>query len=674
MNAMHPFKDPAAGVAVPLLPHMHLISKHRYPIINNYSLETIVGYLLEAPKIMRDLQPVQWQFIDAPPDGTIFLAWQPLEYMATTMASDGYIWADPEHVAKSEMHGYTLEIYMHRSGYRPQAETMATHARRRYRLLPSQPGLPSPDPSLFIVHYSKANPRDAIHAARIPPLPPVVQQMQQRSIIQASGQLIRKDFMLHDRANWPHIQAPPALARAVAASGPPGHRRGPSIAHHPEPTLEEEEDVSRGDALDFMTPRDISKTRYEQHHEWMEEVLESPYSIFQIIPGDLGLGRKGELEALTRGFFDAPMTAQRDVNATPGAQDSVGRLGENDAAEFKKRAEEKIQSMNAELEKMRKTHARRMQRLQKTTLLNIAEKKLRSVPTALNERTASIGAVAHDETDALDEIAKEVEEKTGRKIEKVSAVRLVSRGGLEDRVLHRSLSTSSTGRPVVSPSKSQAVPAAVSQAPLQQLAAQNGVPNSHPQPHILSAVPQSLPHPSEGQSTPRDDDQEQGQDQSMAEEALNAGTGSPAVNYHQTGDEGEIPALDDLDMDVDLSGLDDQGQDDAVTGDASDWIMVDEQQAAESKAEDAHGNAPPQSQPPPAAAGGAPQRPPAQQPADANTEQQHAAGTGDFDVGTDFDNVDVDTAGDALAGYEPGNDEELNLDDMDDNFGDAFQS
>jgi len=85
---------------------MHLVSKYRYPTTSNPSLETIVSYLLEAPKIVRDLQPMQWQMIEAPADGTLMLTWQPLEYIGTTFASDGYIWADAEHVFKSEVRGY----------------------------------------------------------------------------------------------------------------------------------------------------------------------------------------------------------------------------------------------------------------------------------------------------------------------------------------------------------------------------------------------------------------------------------------------------------------------------------------------------------------------------------------------------------------------------------------
>jgi len=89
------------------LQHMHLVSKHRYPTVSNLSLETIVGYLMEAPKIMRDLQPVQWQFLDPPPhEGRLMLVWQPLEHVGTTFASDGYVWGDTEQAFKSEVRGY----------------------------------------------------------------------------------------------------------------------------------------------------------------------------------------------------------------------------------------------------------------------------------------------------------------------------------------------------------------------------------------------------------------------------------------------------------------------------------------------------------------------------------------------------------------------------------------
>jgi len=209
------------------------------------------------------------------------------------------------------------------------------------------------------------------------PLQPQVQAiLQQRRLLQNYGQLARKEFMLHDRNNWPAINLPAALppmshaqafannlARQTQANMMGGQQTGgltapmtaanraTQMAHvrgrsthllAGDVTIEEEEDVSRGDMLDFMTPRDISKMRYEQHHEWMEEIMNSPFATKQIIPTDLGLGRKGELEALTGGFFEAP------IGNTPPTQ--VGKLELNKAEEFTKMAAKKVSDMQADLE------------------------------------------------------------------------------------------------------------------------------------------------------------------------------------------------------------------------------------------------------------------------------------------------------------------------------------
>lgn len=99
-------RDPAAGVPRELLSHLHLVSKYRYPSLNHISLETVVSYLCEAPKIVHDSQPMVWQFLEAPPDGTVLLTWQPLEHLGTNFASDGYVWADVEHAFSSEQNGY----------------------------------------------------------------------------------------------------------------------------------------------------------------------------------------------------------------------------------------------------------------------------------------------------------------------------------------------------------------------------------------------------------------------------------------------------------------------------------------------------------------------------------------------------------------------------------------
>lgn len=71
----------------------------------NPNIEQIVNYLLEAPKIMREVAAVQWQYLDGPPDGSMFLVWQPPE-MQTNFPSDGYIWPDAEAPFNSEVRGY----------------------------------------------------------------------------------------------------------------------------------------------------------------------------------------------------------------------------------------------------------------------------------------------------------------------------------------------------------------------------------------------------------------------------------------------------------------------------------------------------------------------------------------------------------------------------------------
>lgn len=56
----------------------------------------LVNVLLSAPKIARDTAPFFWTYLDAPRDGQIMLAWQPLQRMGTIFASDGYVWPTPD--------------------------------------------------------------------------------------------------------------------------------------------------------------------------------------------------------------------------------------------------------------------------------------------------------------------------------------------------------------------------------------------------------------------------------------------------------------------------------------------------------------------------------------------------------------------------------------------------
>src|SRR5271154_3460261 len=124
-------------------------------------------------------------------------------------------------------------MYSHRSGFKPGIDSITSHARRRYRLLPSKTqnnGLP-PDPALWIVHYHKAERRDYLSAQSISIIPQVQSMLTQRRYLQSHGQLGRKEFMLHDRANWPVINFP-AMQSAVQPGRP---SQSPMMPGYPVP-------------------------------------------------------------------------------------------------------------------------------------------------------------------------------------------------------------------------------------------------------------------------------------------------------------------------------------------------------------------------------------------------------------------------------------------------------
>ncbi|KAI9810351.1 MAG: hypothetical protein M1827_006318 [Pycnora praestabilis] len=493
--------DPSNGVPPQLLPHLHLISTYRYPILAHVSVDTVVEYLLQASKITRDVAAMNWTFLDAPADGTVLLAWQPELQMQNRFASDGYIWADPEDAFTFEVKGYTVEMYIHRSGFHPPNESIATHCRQRYRLQPlNNPNSSTPpcDPSLWIIHYSQADPQNRVPANRIPIQPQIKSTLASRQFLQSQGQLIRKEFMLHDRNNWPTINLPggqmpssfPQQGSTYSGSSlaqmgrgsqqayfqhpQPGSVPGPSPAKRPRHTpphhtpgastgsanavsagpqkdliLEDEE----GDLLDHLTPREISTMRYTQHHEWMEEVLSSPYSANQIVPVELGLGLRGELEGLTKGIFESSTSDAANSIDKPG---SVGRMDVGKAEEFTKRATEKIAELNANMEKMKRQHTRRMAKFKRGTVVKEGERRLRNAVTdplstgmelwrfegqfgaSIETTDGEARETVTKAKEKVDDIIQEVEAALGKHIEVTENLICVQNGGLEEKAANNS--------------------------------------------------------------------------------------------------------------------------------------------------------------------------------------------------------------------------------------------
>ena len=259
--------------------------------------------------------------------------------------------------------------------------------------------------------------------------------------------------MQHQQAQAAQRGVGPSPAKR-ARHIPPNHAHGsataiPALVMAPDPTFEDEDGTSGGDYMDFLTPRDISIHRYVQHHEWLEEILNSPYDTHQIIPGELGLGRKGELESLTKDFFDAPTDAaptedfykpeeltdpHKILDQLPipdTATPRVGRLEAGKAEDFTRRATERVAAISAEMEKMKRHHARRMAKLNKGRVLKEGVETLKVSTLDLINGDAS--KVGDTEKHKLDEMISKLEAHIGKSIIAVPNVECLQQGGLEEK-------------------------------------------------------------------------------------------------------------------------------------------------------------------------------------------------------------------------------------------------
>lgn len=354
-----------------------------------------------------------------------------------------------------------LEIYYLKAGYIP-GEQFTLHARRRFRLVPvaGHPNPPQPDPNLFIVHYGPAEMNDRVPVAMIPYDERVNAIMQQRHFLQRAGQIRRKEFMLSDRVNWPSL---PELTRqqlgpqmnprgvpqqmAYPAQPPPpgppskrarhGQNQGQQAALPPgmppvDAAFDDDEDISRGDMFDHLTPREISMSRYQQNHEWMEEILSSAYRIGQITPADLGLGLKGELASLTEGIF----TAQGGEAYSQAPEKAyIGRLDPGQADEFRKRVDKYIATTQDEIKNMEEEHRKTMAAFKESSILKIKERELKAIVDGAKHEPR-----AHSDEEpvgrqvskhSVEEIVQQVESASGRKIVNLPLSKRIQDGGYQ---------------------------------------------------------------------------------------------------------------------------------------------------------------------------------------------------------------------------------------------------
>lgn len=580
-------------------------------------------------------------------------------------------------------------------------------------------------------------------------IPQVQQALQQRRFLHSQGQLVRKEFMLHDRNNWPTINFPAVQTAQAFAQGramypqdliarqqqqaffpqskggtmpgavgpsprrapPPasGHVRGPSgsmgVAATGEPTLEDEEDVSRGDAMDFLTPRDISKMRYQQHHEWMEGVFSSPYATSQIVPVDLGIGRKGELESLTRGFFDAPTgLAQQTKETKDNTPPRIGKMDPAQAEEFTNRATQKVADMAAELEAMKKRHAKRLAKLERTNALKDAERRLRDAQNdpidygtgiwRLEGQSDPAGEMANpysnQSKEKVNDILREVESFYGKRIEVVPDLACIQKGGLEEKSEANGEVSRNQGfdRTLEFTNGHNMERDMESSNTAGGLLDQFHTSNSSTPAQLLTSIATPTAPPETVQQAPS-----AGGTPAAPINEMSANPRDPSIEANLDQRPETIPSIADMDVDVEMAGLGDE--DDQIPasgeGDGSEWVMVNndekpaegEEVPAEVEEELNEINTPhdqsamQQSNDTPGAFMNTPgsglQGLTPAEPTEPTTDTAALEESHHFDDAGDFSNID--SAGDALAAYGDEQNEELSLDGLDNSaFGEAFHA
>ncbi|KAI6780184.1 SWI/SNF and RSC complexes subunit-like protein [Emericellopsis cladophorae] len=692
--------DPSFSVPQELIGHVHLVSSHRFPRVANVNVNEVANWLMNAPSIARDKASFCWQFLERPADGTIIMTWQPLQRLNTAFASDGYIWAPPETLYKHDLgNGLILEIYYLKSGFVPQQEQYATHARRRFRLVPAQghPNAPQPDPNLFIIHWGPAEPADQMPATMIPVDQRIHATMQARQHLLRQGQIRRKDFMLSDRANWPTLpeltgrpmeqqMAPRGVPQHMAyppqgMAGPPAKRaRHASNPSQQVPTpgmpgqnvpgpmdmvaFDDDEDTSRGDMFDHMTPREISYARYQQNHEWMEEILSSPYRMYQITPSDLGLGLKGSLASLTEGIF-AAQGAEAYQQTVEADKAYVGRLDPEKATEFRKRVDEHIAKEKDEMEEMKKAHEADLAAMKDKSIMSVREKELRHLQDAGSElwMPHENGEIKNEELKkTVDEIMKEIEGSTGRKIESQPTVKCVQKGGYQAPVAPE--------------------PAPVAAAPSNQMSRQASNAGSQTSALMMGESDIDMGNTAAGlldqmgtgmsaHSTPGNFPTPQAHlvgAQSSVATPQNVNVGSPTVPQQQQQQQQSMqPQPQQQSGDVNMGGTEAQKMTPGQSTTGGDWVVVPKDNTAATNA-------------PSASNGGTEPTPPVPRvPSAAGTPGLNDTG---FDH-SDFGSLgDLDSAGDALASFDTGDLDggagsmgdglDLSMDMEDSAFGDAF--
>jgi hypothetical protein len=402
----------------------------------------------------------------------------------------------------------------------------------------------------------------------------------------------------------------------------------------PDTTLEDEENATQ-DAFDFLTPREISLSRYKQHHEWMEEIFSSPYALSNIAPVDLGLGLMGELAPLTAGILDVPGAENPDTAKDGYKVKNYYKLDPEQLKDFENRVSEYTKKEQAEIDKMKADHARKIAQLKRTRTYIKAERRLRDLTRAADKED--------DDTDHTDEVVRDLEKSLGVTFDATKSLVCVDKGGYIEvqQPPPQKAQVNGSGPQAQANGTSNGSDIDNTAASLLEqygTGSLSGTPGGN-----ISIPPLSQP-PSQSQSA-------------VGTPGLLAGNSAQNTTFDQQTPNLDVDAGNDLlDLDVEMSGMtnvDDKAGDE--------WVVGDDQAS---------------SNPQPTSNNTQPTTTTNAQPAIANAvppSNVEADTSSMFDTVADFGGFDnLDTAGDALADY--GHDDTMDLGDLVDDsaFGDAF--
>lgn len=569
------------------------------------------------------------------------------------------------------------------------------------------------DPSLWLVHYGPITDgtyRIAQQQIQLGHRPDIQKTFSERQQLERQGQLLRKEFMLSDKSNWPEVKYPLQLgpSRAMYPAAPQhmaGMNRNPQLMQHQAPVgpspakrarqappsqmpgsvppqallatdIADEEDTTHGDMLDALTARDISQLRYQQHHEWMEEVF-SAYSTSQILPIDLSFGLMGELASLTKGLFDSDSAPGQP----PSKPKTLRKLEPTQYSDFKNRVSEFQKAAEAEIELLKAEHTKKLADLKRTRTYVQAERHLREAEWDTENSFGVDGALENTTPNSstvesrlkVARLVNDVEKAMSVSIVPQKEITTVDKGGLiEDQPVqvngHAEPPSTSfqESNGLNGLLEESALDADNTAASLLDEFTQNSLGNTPAAPgpsqpesltHSNAPTPSGAPTNTTQTSNPPD--------------AANAKVDTAAA--------GTADIADNMDLDVDLGGEFSASLEEKPG--ESDWVMVDQpaektttqdqpqqqQTAAQdvtetTKSSDASSAAPTAAPESTTTSG------------QAVTEVPSGETPGMFDT-TDFDAFEgLDTAGDALAdAYGTGADDDLGLDLDNSAFGEAFQ-